>query len=78
MLRITPEIVKWYYGKAKTTGQDFFLLPPSGYLYAYPGLMSGDDQARFVQQTEDSARLLNSSGTVDWEFAMIYDLCELP
>lgn len=49
--------------------RDFFTLPPSGHLYAYPGLMSPGDQAAFVEATEADAVLLNASSTVEWEFA---------
>lgn len=72
LLKLAPDLLEWYYEQGKKTGQDYFLLPPSGYLYAYPSLMQEGDQGTFVQKTENAARLLNSSGTVDWECAMTW------
>ena len=31
-----------YYESANKTGQDVFVLPPSGHLYSYPGMMQED------------------------------------
>jgi GxGYxYP putative glycoside hydrolase C-terminal domain len=72
MLYLAPDILRWFYSQAKNTTQDFFLLPPSGYLYSYPSLMQEDDQARFVERTEETARLLNSSGSVAWEWTLTW------
>lgn len=44
-------------GQALTTGQDWFVLPPSGDTYSYPGEMSPQNQARFVAKTEQDAFL---------------------
>jgi len=68
-LYLLPDILAWYYAQAQKTGHDYFVLPPSGYLYAYPAMMSDDDQISFVSKTIASARLLNTSGMVDWELA---------
>jgi hypothetical protein len=65
---LAPDMLRWYFTLAGTTGGDYFVLPPSGHLYAYPGLMGPDDQAAFVAATEADAALLNTSGTVAWEF----------
>jgi hypothetical protein len=64
---LTPDMLRWYYSNAQETGQDYFVLPPSGYLYSYPGMMQAEDQTSFISYTEQAARLLNTSGTVDWE-----------
>lgn len=64
-----PAILRWYFDAAAKTGEDYFTLPPSGHLYAYPGIMEPPDQARFVAATEADAELLNASSTVEWEFA---------
>jgi hypothetical protein len=37
LLYAAPDIMKWYYGQALSTGADSFVLPPSGHLYSYPG-----------------------------------------
>ena len=72
MLYAAPDILNWFYAKGQATGRDYFLLPPSGYLYAYPAMMNDKDQATFVSKTEEASRLLNSSGTVDWEFSLTW------
>lgn len=63
-----PDMLRWYYTSSYTTGVDYFTLPPSGHLYAYPALMQPADQAAFVAATEADATLLNASSTVEWEF----------
>jgi GxGYxYP putative glycoside hydrolase C-terminal domain len=72
MLYLAPDLLKWYYSQGKNTTQDFFLLPPSGYLYSYPSLMQSQDQERFVQRTEETAHLLNTSGIVAWEWTLTW------
>lgn len=68
LLQVAPDMLRWYYTAAASTSADYFVLPPSGHLYAYPGLMdSGTDQANFVTATETDAWLLNASTTVEWE-----------
>ena len=47
---------------------DFFVLPPSGDLYAYPSEMSDTDQASFVENTERDCLLLSTNASVAWEF----------
>ena len=66
-LHAAPDFVRWYYSQATRTKADYFVLPPSGHSYAYPGQMSADDQVRFVAATEADARLMNTSATVSWE-----------
>lgn len=48
-------------------------MPPSGYLYAYPGQMPSDVQANFVAETESAARLLSTNAAVAWEFALTWE-----
>eukprot|EP00466_Bigelowiella_natans_P021206 jgi/Bigna1/91286/estExt_fgenesh1_pg.C_950041 len=67
-LHLAPDMMKWYYNQAKQTTQDYFVLPPSGDLYSYPGIMEDDDQVRFVANTERDCKLMNTSATVDWEW----------
>lgn len=43
MLQHAPAWAKWYYNQARATGNDYFVLPPSGHLYAYPSIMSPAD-----------------------------------
>ncbi|MEO1270776.1 MAG: hypothetical protein AAFX99_22040, partial [Myxococcota bacterium] len=41
--QLAPDVIEWYYARARETGSDYFLLPPSGHQYAYPTSMN--DQA---------------------------------
>ena len=66
---LAPAWFRWYFAQAARTGRDWFVLPPSGHLYAYPSLMSDADQAAFVAATEADCELLSTSAVVAWEFA---------
>ena len=66
---LAPAWFRWYFAQAARTGRDWFVLPPSGHLYAYPSLMSDVDQAAFVAATEADCELLSTSAVVAWEFA---------
>lgn len=78
LANIAPDILRWYVEQASLSsnsgGEDFtaaidtFVLPPSGHLYAYPGLMPDDVQDKFIEETEMDAEILNISTTVDWEW----------
>ena len=63
-----PDVMRWFYAAAAATQRDFFVLPPSGHLYAYPGHMPSHLQSAFVAATEHDARIMNSSSTCAWEF----------
>lgn len=65
---VAPDVLRWYYESARSTGRDYFMLPPSGHLYAYPASLNESDQDRFVAATEQDARLLGVQGVVDWEW----------
>ena len=65
---LAPGMLSWYFNRSAVTGADYFVLPPSGHLYAYPSLMQPADQATFVSLTEADCTLLNSSASVAWEF----------
>jgi len=62
-----PEIARWFFSQALSTGADFFVLPPSGHLYAYPASMPPAVQADFVSATEADAARYNTSASVAWE-----------
>jgi len=66
--RLAPDVLAWYYRSAVRTGRDYFVLPPSGHLYAYPSSLNEEDQARFVAATEQDARILGVGGTVHWDW----------
>lgn len=65
---LAPDVLEWYYAAAESTGSDYFALPPSGHLYAYPASMPPEDQARFVANTERVARILGTHSVVHWEW----------
>jgi hypothetical protein len=73
ILQRAPGWLRWYYEQANTTGRDWFVLPPSGHLYAYPSQMPPDVQQQFVLRTEEDARLLSTSASVAWEFALSWE-----
>jgi hypothetical protein len=79
LFEFAPDILDWYYNQSYTTGQDFFMLPPSGDLYSYPSEFPADADAdaddgqggvqqNYVHNTEVDCTLMNTSGTVTWEW----------
>jgi len=69
LARIAPDVLKWYYSMSRDTGKDYFMLPPSGHLYAYPSsLENGAMQEAYAKATEQDARLISAGSTVHWEF----------
>lgn len=69
LARIAPDVLAWYYRSSRRTGRDWFILPPSGHLYAYPSSLAEADQGRFVAATEQDARILGVNSTVHWDWA---------
>ena len=65
---LAPDVLRWYFEAAATTGADYFMLPPSGYQYAYPGLMPAAEQARFASATERVAGILGTHSVIHWEW----------
>ena len=65
---LAPDVLEWYYASSRQTGSDFFALPPSGHLYAYPTSLDAADQDRFVAATERDAEILDAHSTVHWEW----------
>ena len=68
LLYAAPAMLRRFVNASLVTRADYFVLPPSGCLYAYPSLMSPANQAAFVAATEADATLLNASASVAWEF----------
>ena len=68
LLYLAPDWLHWYYSQANATGQDVFVLPPSGHLYAYPGMMNGSVLDSFVESTQQDCKLLSATGSVHWEW----------
>jgi hypothetical protein len=65
---IAPDVIEWYYELSHQTGKDYFTLPPSGHLYAYPTSLTDQEQDRFVAATEQDARILDVETTVHWDW----------
>ncbi len=73
LLKIAPDIIKWYYNMSYLTGSDYFVLPPSGDLYSYPAKMSGEIQDNFVKNTENDCKLMSTNTIVEWEWFGTWD-----
>ncbi|MCK6530051.1 hypothetical protein L6R50_21680 [Myxococcota bacterium] len=65
---LAPDVLAWYYQAAQSTGADYFVLPPSGYQYAYPAGLNDGDQAVFAAETEHAGHLLGTRSVVHWEW----------
>lgn len=73
---IAPDILEWYYEMSHITGKDYFMLPPSGHLYAYPASMGDAVQDQFVAATETDARILDTNSTIHWDWATTWQRAE--
>ena len=67
LAELAPDVLEWYFATSEGTGQDYFILPPSGHLYAYPTDLNEADQDRFVTLTERDARILGTRSVVHWD-----------
>ncbi|RMF15291.1 MAG: hypothetical protein D6761_08145 [Candidatus Dadabacteria bacterium] len=65
---IAPDVLVWYADAARSTGADYFALPPSGYLYAYPSMLNDENEALFAAETERTARILGTHSVIHWEW----------
>jgi hypothetical protein len=65
--------MEWYYEMSRQTGNDYFILPPSGYLYSYPSSLAADVQDLYVSATEEAAVLLSVATLLDGTFFTIAD-----
>lgn len=68
LIEVAPQIMRWYYQRGAATGRDWFIMPPSGTLYSYPGVMPSNVQADYVQQQNQQAYIMNTEGSVHWEW----------
>eukprot|EP00698_Gefionella_okellyi_P019584 TRINITY_DN601_c0_g1_i1.p1 TRINITY_DN601_c0_g1~~TRINITY_DN601_c0_g1_i1.p1 ORF type:complete len:554 (-),score=125.16 TRINITY_DN601_c0_g1_i1:145-1785(-) len=69
LIDFSPAMMRWYYTmSAKTNGRDWFIMPPSGTLYAYPGMMDKQVQQDFQQQQTAQAIIMNTTGSIHWEW----------
>lgn len=72
LIQFAPAMLRWYYKMADSMGLnlDWFLMPPSGTLYSYPGEMPNDVQAAYVAQQQAQAVIMNTTGSVHWEWVL--------
>lgn len=71
LIKFSPAMLRWYYTQAaRTGGRDWFIMPPSGTLYAYPGEMPSDVQAAYASQQNAQAVIMNTTGAVHWEWIL--------
>ena len=68
LVQDAPAVLRWYYELGKSTGRDWFIMPPSGTLYAYPGVMPLHVQEDYVSQQTEHARYMDTTGTIHWEW----------
>ncbi|HRI66148.1 MAG TPA: hypothetical protein PK156_17995 [Polyangium sp.] len=68
LTHVAPDVLGWYYEQSHRTGRDYFILPPSGHLYAYPSSLVEDAQNQFVKATQEDACILGLSGVVHWDW----------
>lgn len=76
LTHLAPDVLEWYYERSRETGKDYFTLPPSGHLYAYPSSLKDEEQDEFVKATERDAALLDLHTTVHWEWFDSWDKAE--
>ena len=76
LARLAPDVLEWYYQSSYQTGKDYFILPPSGHLYAYPTSLNEKDQNRFVSATEKDARVLGVNSVVHWDWFDTWERAE--
>lgn len=65
--RLAPDVLRWYYERSHRSRKDYFVLPPSGHLYAYPSSLAESAQNAFVRATEEDACVLGVNGVVHWD-----------
>ena len=62
------DIIRYYDGIAKNTTKDYFVLPPSGSLYSYPGLFPSDVQDDYINTMDKDMKVYNTRVSVHWEW----------
>lgn len=72
LMKLAPDVFKWYQKQALSLGHDYFILPPSGDLYSYPGMFQEDDKKRYVENTERDCTIMSTNGLVDWQYAFTW------
>eukprot|EP00008_Paramoeba_atlantica_P014307 CAMPEP_0201491744 /NCGR_PEP_ID=MMETSP0151_2-20130828/31047_1 /ASSEMBLY_ACC=CAM_ASM_000257 /TAXON_ID=200890 /ORGANISM="Paramoeba atlantica, Strain 621/1 / CCAP 1560/9" /LENGTH=558 /DNA_ID=CAMNT_0047878247 /DNA_START=97 /DNA_END=1773 /DNA_ORIENTATION=- len=72
LVYMAPAILRWYYNLALPTERDWFIMPPSGSLYSYPGLMSPENQNGYVEKQNEQGYYMNTTGSVHWEWLLTW------
>ena len=72
LLDFAPSMISWYYQNAGPN--DYFMMPPSGTLYAYPGLMSNSVQSQFVARQNQQFAEMNTTTSIHWELMLTWKL----
>lgn len=67
LIEMALSILQWYYARSRETKRDYFLLPLSGHLYAYPLSLAETVRGHFIKQTERDAIRLDTKSTVHWD-----------
>lgn len=63
LVRNAPRLIQWYYEHgAMSKGQDWFIMPPSGWLYSYPGEMPDAVQVGSLATVEGADPIVCSLG----------------
>jgi hypothetical protein len=73
LIQFSPQMMRWYFSMAHTTMSDWIIMPPSGTLYSYPGMMDNATQAQYVIDQTTQAVIMNTSGSVHWEWFFAWD-----
>jgi hypothetical protein len=68
LLYSAPDMMQFFIDLAKTTKADYFMLPPSGDLYSYPGMMDDENREKYVKVMEEDFRMFGCKTTVHWEW----------
>ncbi|MBK7977809.1 MAG: hypothetical protein IPK07_32690 [Deltaproteobacteria bacterium] len=76
LARLAPDVLEWYFARTRETGHDYFMLPPSGYLYSYPSSLNDGVQDEFIEATEAAATILGTASTVHWEWFTSWQTAE--
>jgi hypothetical protein len=68
LLYSAPDMMQFFIDLAQTTKSDTFMLPPSGDLYSYPGMMDDENRKKYVELMEEDFKLLSCRTSVHWEW----------
>ncbi|MFW5985229.1 MAG: hypothetical protein ACOCQ1_03015 [Halanaerobiaceae bacterium] len=65
LLEYAPPVLEYYYNQAQESGQDSFLMGPSGYAFVHPSHYA--DMDWFAKKTSTAAKKLDMEGYVHWD-----------